>query len=48
MALARQGVVVVSGMAKGIDGISQEAALEAGGVSVAVQIGRASCRERVF
>ncbi len=29
MALARQGVVVVSGMAKGIDGISQEAALEA-------------------
>ncbi len=36
MALARQGVVVVSGMAKGIDGISQEAALEAGGVSVAV------------
>ncbi len=34
--LGRRGVVVVSGMARGIDGISQEAALEAGGVSVGV------------
>lgn len=34
--LGRHGVVVVSGMAKGIDGISQEAALEAGGRSVGV------------
>lgn len=35
-ALGRHGVVVVSGMAKGIDGISQQAALEAGGFSVGV------------
>ena len=34
--LARHGVTVVSGMARGIDGISQEAALEAGGYSVGV------------
>ncbi len=35
-ALGRHGVVVVSGMAKGIDGISQEAALEGGGISLGV------------
>lgn len=35
-ALGRYGVTVVSGMAKGIDGISQEAALNAGGVSLGV------------
>lgn len=35
-ALGRRGVVVVSGMAKGIDGISQEAALDAGGISLGV------------
>lgn len=35
-ALGRSGVTVISGMAKGIDGISQEAALQAGGSSVAV------------
>ncbi len=35
-ALGRLGAVVVSGMAKGIDGISQEAALEAGGISIGV------------
>lgn len=35
-ALGRQGVAVISGMAKGIDGISQEAAMEANGRSVAV------------
>lgn len=35
-ALGRHGVVVVSGMAKGIDGISQEAALEGGGMSLGV------------
>lgn len=35
-ALGRQGVAVISGMAKGIDGISQEAAMEANGSSVAV------------
>ena len=34
--LAREGVVVVSGMATGIDGISQRAALSAGGRSVGV------------
>lgn len=34
--LGRNGVTVVSGMARGIDGISQWAALEAGGASVAV------------
>ena len=35
-ALGRRGVTVVSGMARGIDGISQEAAMEAGGYSVGV------------
>lgn len=35
-ALGRRGVTVVSGMAKGIDGISQEAALEVGGYSIGV------------
>lgn len=34
--LGRYGVVVVSGMAKGIDGISQEGALEGGGISLGV------------
>lgn len=34
--LAKQGVVVVSGMARGIDGISQRYALEAGGTSYGV------------
>lgn len=34
--LGEQGIPVISGMARGIDGISQEAALEAGGASVAV------------
>ena len=35
-ALGKLGAVVVSGMAKGIDGISQTAALEAGGFSLGV------------
>lgn len=35
-ALGRSGLQVVSGMARGIDGISQRAALEAGGVSFGV------------
>ena len=34
--LGRRGIAVVSGMARGIDGISQEAALEAGGYCVGV------------
>lgn len=34
--LAREGVVVVSGMARGVDGIAGLSALEAGGYSVAV------------
>lgn len=34
--LGRRGITVVSGMARGIDGISQEAAMEAGGNSVGV------------
>ena len=35
-ALAAQGIVVISGMARGIDGISQWAALEQGGASIGV------------
>lgn len=35
-ALGRKGIQVVSGMARGIDGIGQEAALDAGGSSFAV------------
>ncbi|MCM1058225.1 MAG: DNA-processing protein DprA [Firmicutes bacterium] len=35
-ALGRSGIQVVSGMARGVDGISQEAALDAGGSSFAV------------
>lgn len=35
-ALARAGVQVISGLARGIDGVSQKAALEAGGYSFAV------------
>lgn len=34
--LAKAGIVVVSGMARGVDGIAQTAALDAGGSSVAV------------
>lgn len=34
--LGRQGVTVISGMARGIDGISQAAAMESGGYSVGV------------
>jgi DNA processing protein len=34
--LAERGVVVISGLALGVDGIAHEAALEAGGVTVAV------------
>lgn len=35
-ALARAGVQVISGLARGVDGVSQKAALEAGGYSLAV------------
>ena len=35
-ALAQAGINVISGMARGIDGISQQAALQAGGYSLAV------------
>lgn len=34
--LAKEGAVIVSGMARGVDGIAQTAALEAGGMSVGV------------
>ena len=35
-ALAREGVQIISGMARGIDGIGQQAALDAGGYSLGV------------
>lgn len=35
-ALGRRGVTVISGMARGIDGIGQEAAMETGGYSIGV------------
>ena len=34
--LAKQGIQVISGMARGIDGVAQKSALEAGGTSYAV------------